>query len=113
MNYNEFCVLNTLKKSQGCTQREIASQNNISIGTVNNTIKALSSKGFIDASGAVSESGLAALKPYKVKNAVIMAAGIAVMLLIRDGYGCLIGMLVMAGGAFFMLVMKYRQVKCQ
>ena len=77
MNYNEFCVLNTLKKSQGCTQREIASQNNISIGTVNNTIKALSSKGFIDASGAVSESGLAALKPYKVKNAVIMAAGIS------------------------------------
>jgi len=77
MNYNEFCVLNTLYKNPGRTQREIASANSVSIGTVNNTIKSLTAQGLLDASGAVSVEGFAALEPYKVKNAVIMAAGIS------------------------------------
>ena len=49
----------------------------MSLGAVNNALKALHAQGLLDSSGAVTEAGMAALEPYRVKNAVIMAAGLS------------------------------------
>lgn len=58
------------------TQRAISEGTNISLGKVNGIIKELSSRGLIDESG-ITTDGMIAMKPYKVENAVIMAAGMS------------------------------------
>lgn len=76
MKRNRFDVLTALIATPGATQRELASKTGLSLGTVNSTLKALAEEGLV-ADKHLTDNGLAALEPYKVDNAVIMAAGLS------------------------------------
>ncbi len=61
-------------KTTPLSQREIATQTTISVGSVNKTMAELLEKGYV-ADGKITEAGIDALEPYRVKRAVFMAAG--------------------------------------
>lgn len=71
----QFLILEYLESERSTkSQRDIASATDMSVGTVNKQICELSELGYI-CNGAITEAGLAALEPYRVKRAVFMAAG--------------------------------------
>lgn len=76
---SEFDVLYYLLKNNcALTQRDIAGAMKLSLGKTNNLLHAMAEMGLICAdrsSYTLTQSGRRALEPYKVKNAVIMAAG--------------------------------------
>lgn len=74
---SEFKVLHALAGTgERLTQRELARRSELSVGTVNTVIRTCANAGLIDG-GRLSEKGLQALEPYRVHNAVIMAAGLS------------------------------------
>ena len=56
------------------SQRDLENETGMSLGTVNKTIKELSELGFV-ADGTITNDGINALEPYRVKRAVFIAAG--------------------------------------
>lgn len=56
------------------SQRQIAQDLDISVGSVNKQLKELEEKGYA-AAGEITVAGLEALDPYRVKRAVFIAAG--------------------------------------
>lgn len=75
LNKKEFSVLNILANSDThLPQRRIAQKAGISAGSVNHILDELRSAGLFDGS-QVTEKGYEELEPYKVKRAVILAAG--------------------------------------
>ncbi len=74
----QFEILKTvyLCPEQTLTQRALAAQTDMSLGKVNQTVSALTEAGLL-AGGRVTDAGEEALAPYRVKNAVIMAAGMS------------------------------------
>lgn len=81
LTHNEFRVLDAIRKIPTATQRQIADETNLSIGTVNAVLKTLSNNGLVISKnahgGGISGKGLLALEPYRVDNAIIMAAGLS------------------------------------
>ncbi len=75
----QFDVLHCLLKSSGqkISQRELSKRLGFSLGKTNATVKALTEKGALSNSGEVTSLGLEAMEPYRVKNAIIMAAGMS------------------------------------
>lgn len=75
----DFDILNLFFKNRNkkYTQREISSITKISLGKVNKTLKELKNNEFIDENLKITNKGLSALEPYKVDNAIIMAAGMS------------------------------------
>lgn len=71
----EFDILVVLE-SEGSpqTQRDLSARTGMSVGTVNKAVAALAERGLMDGS-RITEAGRAALEPYRVKRAVLMAAG--------------------------------------
>lgn len=59
-----------------CTQRALADATALSLGTVNHLCQTLRDRGLVDGC-RVTAAGCKALAPYKVDNAVIMAAGLS------------------------------------
>lgn len=76
INKNEFDILVRLASGKSISQRDIARQTGISLGGVNSIVRELNLKGLADGT-SVTESGLKSLEPYRVKNAVILAAGLS------------------------------------
>ena len=75
LSRKEFDVLTFLERTaEKVNQRDIANATGISLGSVSRTVGSLSEKGFISGY-RVTESGYAALEPYRVKRAVFIAAG--------------------------------------
>ena len=71
----QFSVLETLALTKDrLSQRSIASSLSMSIGNANRIIGELDDIGFIK-DGMITDEGLAALEPYRVKRAVLIAAG--------------------------------------
>lgn len=64
------------RSSRVCSQREICEAAQLSLGSVNTCLAQAKKKGYI-ADGRITALGLEALKPYKVDNAIIMAAGLS------------------------------------
>ena len=56
------------------SQRELAAETDISLGTVNKIMAEFSENGLV-CGGVITEAGIQALEPYRVKRAVFMAAG--------------------------------------
>lgn len=56
------------------SQRSLAAATGLSLGSVNGALNRLSADGLLDKNG-ITEAGLAALEPYRVKRAVFVAAG--------------------------------------
>ncbi len=69
-----FDILVRLEKHGKQTQRELAEAAGISVGSVNKVMTALSEQGF-QKNGVITEAGIQALEPYRVKRAVFIAAG--------------------------------------
>jgi len=75
LSKKQFDVLACLENEKtSLSQREIAAKTDISLGTVNKLLTEFSELGFIS-DGAITEKGIEALEPYRVKRAVFMAAG--------------------------------------
>lgn len=70
----QFDVLQTLLESSGLSQRAIQKKTGYSLGSVNKTLRELS-EGELVSAGELTSRGLDALEPYRVKHAVIIAAG--------------------------------------
>lgn len=71
----QFVILEYLESEQKSkSQRDIATATDMSVGTVNKLVSELTELGYIR-DGALTDAGLEALEPYRVKRAVFMAAG--------------------------------------
>ncbi len=76
MTRNEFNLLYAVKKHGVQSHRKMKELAGVSTGFVSQTLRSFSEKGWIDGK-EITEKGLLALQPYKVDNAVIMAAGMS------------------------------------
>ena len=76
LSKNQFEVLNALRREPGASQRDVAASSGLSLGTVNSTLKFLQEEGLAEG-GKPTPAGMEALAPYKVDNAVILAAGLS------------------------------------
>lgn len=75
MTEKEFDVLTILEShKEKQSQRELAKELDLSVGTINSTIVGLEEAGFVEA-GIITQNGIEALEPYRVKRAVFIAAG--------------------------------------
>ena len=76
LTINQFEILVVIERSEKkLTQREISKLANLSLGTVNNVISELHTKGYIANDNKITKKGIEALEPYKVKRAIFLAAG--------------------------------------
>ena len=78
MTRNEFTLLYTLKKHGLQSYRKLRELADVSTGFISQAMKEFAERGWVD-EGGVTEKGMKALEPYRVDNAVIMAAGRSAM----------------------------------
>ena len=76
LDHNGFRVLRTLMDGGRHTQRECALAAHLGVATVNKAVRALEADGLV-CDGAITQAGREAMEPYRVDNAVIMAAGLS------------------------------------
>lgn len=77
IDYNKFQILNHLltnKKTGKITQRDIAENTGLALGTVNSEVKKLKESGLMTANN-ITDAGIDAMEPYKVRKAIFLAAG--------------------------------------
>lgn len=72
---NQFKLLYYLLKNEYVNQRELSDVFGFSLGKINSILKELIEKNYLSVDYKVISKGKIALKPYKVDNAIIMAAG--------------------------------------
>ena len=81
LNKNQFAVLRVLMQESLLPQRTIAERADLSVGTVNTAVRQLLERGDLENGNGeglqVTERGAQALEPYKVDNAIILAAGLS------------------------------------
>jgi len=70
-------LLNLKNKAEKTNQRLISEELGFSLGTVNKLIQEAEENGWISSEYEVTEKGLKSLEPYRVENAIIMAAGMS------------------------------------
>lgn len=70
----KFNILEAMSDGHSYTQRELRDVTGISPDSLNNILKEICGLGYIK-DGVITEKGLAALEPYRVKRAVFIAAG--------------------------------------
>ena len=77
LSKSEFTILNALADTpERSSQRKLAAETGLSLGTVNSALASCTEKGYVDGY-TVTEEGLRQLEPYTVDNAIIMAAGLS------------------------------------
>ena len=75
---HQFNLLVFLKNQEAkVTQREIAKGLELSLGKVNHLVTEAERLGWITSDYSLTEKGIAELEPYRVQNAIIMAAGMS------------------------------------
>lgn len=78
---NQFSILQSLIREPLASQRSIAEHTGLSVGTVNAAVRQLIARGNLEKTAPeglqVTEQGKVALEPYRVDNAVILAAGLS------------------------------------
>ena len=77
INHRQFSVLVYLLNHQGAviTQRDLSSDLDISLGLANKLVKELLELNMIEENYTLTQGGIKTLEPYKVKRALILAAG--------------------------------------
>ena len=71
----QFNLLAALAENTGkLSQRMLREKTGCSLGTINKLFRELKAAGYIS-EGAITEAGLAALEPYRVRRAIFIAAG--------------------------------------
>lgn len=76
LGHNQFKVVKALYENAGLSQRDLADITGMGLATVNAAFKGCVENRLID-EGRLTAKGMAALKPYAVDNAVILAAGLS------------------------------------
>lgn len=76
MTKNEFNLLYAIKKNGILNQRTLSELANVSLGYVSETLKEFKQNSLIN-ENSITQKGLDSLEPYRVKNAIIMAAGMS------------------------------------
>ena len=66
-----------IHKEKTFTQRQLAEELDLSLGTINTLLKKLKEEKWVDEELHLTELGQKVLDPYRVKNAIIMAAGMS------------------------------------
>lgn len=74
---NQFLVLADAKLHGPDAQRSVAERVGKSLGTVNTATRELKELGALDERGAITNKGVELLSPFKVQNAIVMAAGLS------------------------------------
>ncbi len=75
LNAKQFKILTCIERNGTVmSQRELAAATGLSLGSTNSTVSKLKEAGLLDA-GGLTEAGLAALEPYRVRRAIFIAAG--------------------------------------
>lgn len=69
----QFDVMVALAEKK-LSQRELEEKTSYSLGTINKVVKELASLGFVK-NGQITQQGIDALEPYRVKRAIFIAAG--------------------------------------
>ena len=77
MRLETFNTLLTAYKGQLLDRERIANDSFTSVDFADAAIKEAKNKGFIDSNGQITDKGLDSLAPFKVDNAIIMAAGLS------------------------------------
>lgn len=77
LSYLEFKILIQCLNTVTITQEIIVEITKSSLEIVDDTIQNMIQKGWLNEKLQITSQGLEALKPYKVKNAIIMAAGMS------------------------------------
>ena len=79
LTHAQFGVLRAAIQTKGSkmTQRELSQILGCSLGKINSTIKTLTAEGLMNVQGDITPLGLSQMEPYKVQNAIIMAAGMS------------------------------------
>ena len=76
LTINQFEVLTTIEGNEKkLSQRDIAKETKLSLGTINKVISELFENKLIDKENAITQNGLKVLEPYRVKRAIFLAAG--------------------------------------
>lgn len=76
LTYNEFQVLTIIEKLQKkLSQRDLVKLSDLSLGSINKIVVELQSKNYIDINYMITDDGLNALEPYRVRRAIFLAAG--------------------------------------
>ena len=76
MTKKEFTLLYAIKKYGIQSHRKIRDLTDLSTGFISQTMNEFLAKGWVDHDG-ITEKGIEALLPFKVDNAIIMAAGMS------------------------------------
>lgn len=76
LDYSRFQILITLLHHAPLSQRKLSQQVGLSLGKTNQLIRSLTEANYLQ-DGLLTPAGLEALQPYKVDNAIIMAAGMS------------------------------------
>ena len=67
----QFTILELLESDRRSrTQRDLANATGLSVGTVNKLVTELCEFGYMQ-EGTITEQGIAALEPYRVKRAIL------------------------------------------
>lgn len=78
---NQFSILQSLMQEPLVSQRSIAEHAGLSVGTVNAAVRQLLEREDLEKTASeglrATERGIATLEPYRVDNAVILAAGLS------------------------------------
>ena len=74
LSRKQFSILEQMILDGSLSQRQISEKTDMSLGTVNRTIRELSDLGYVS-NGRITEGGLNAMEPYKARRAVFIAAG--------------------------------------
>ncbi len=76
LTINQFEVLTTIEENEKkLSQRDLAKETKLSLGTINKVISELLENKLIDKENAITQNGLKVLEPYRVKRAIFLAAG--------------------------------------
>ena len=76
LTYNEFEILRVIElKKEKTSQRKLSELTGLSLGTVNKILVDLGEKKLINNENMITNDGLKALEPYRVKRAIFLAAG--------------------------------------
>lgn len=76
LSKKQFLALSYMRNHPNAQQRLVAQATNLSLGSVNTAISELTDVGYIE-NAHITSQGIQALSPYRVENAIIMAAGLS------------------------------------
>ncbi|WP_461811863.1 phosphotransferase [Faecalimonas sp.] len=75
MNAIDYEIMNALMREAYANQRKLAKLTGYSVGKINQSLKKLKEKGYIDGNKLLTEKTLQELEEKKPRNAIILAAG--------------------------------------